>query len=223
MSSKVPHKEETLERLLTDRPAVHPKRDGSPRCVGLHSDVLRAVAQQIKPGDFTLETGCGLSTLVFALGGCIHKAIVPNPSHIEATKESAAAYQVPLNNVVFLEGRSEDLLPELDEAHRSDVILIDGGHAFPIPFIDWFYAGRRLKIGGLLVVDDIDLKTVSILCKFLSKQPEWQRSAIIRRTAFFRKIDEMETADVWDYWHRQPYNKYIGRSIRKLWLNLRYR
>jgi predicted O-methyltransferase YrrM len=219
----MPNKEDTLEKMLADRPEVHPRRDGSGRCIGMHSDVLRAIARQISPGDVTLETGCGLSTLVFALSECAHTAIVPNPTHIEATRQSAISYQIPMSNVDFLEARSEEILPGMDMTEELDLILIDGGHAFPIPFIDWFYTSQRLKVGGLLVVDDIDLRTVNILYEFLSKQPEWQCSTIIRRTAFFRKIDELATDDVWDYWQRQPFNRQIGYKVRKLWLNLRYR
>jgi len=215
--------EETLSRLLADRPAVHPRRDGSRRCIGMHSDVLNALAQQLQPGMLSLETGCGLSTLVFASGGCHHKVIVPNPSHIESTINSATAYHVSLDKVTFLEGRSENILPGLDISNRLDIVLIDGGHAFPIPFIDWFYTSRHLEIGGLLVVDDIDLRTVSILHEFLSKQPEWDTMKVIRRTAFFRKVNEMDRDEEWDYWRRQPFNKDLGKSIRKFWLNIRHR
>ena len=215
--------EEKLSKLLADRPTLHPRRDGSQRCIGMHSDVLLALGEQLKPGMSTLETGCGLSTLVFALGRCRHKAIVPNQSHIESTMESAKAYDVSLDNVTFLKGRSENILPGLDSLGHVDVILIDGGHAFPIPFIDWFYAGRHLEIGGVMIVDDIDLRSVNILYDFLSSQPEWKSMQIIRRTAFFRRLDVVDHGEEWDYWQQQPFNKDLGKSIRKLWLNIRHR
>jgi hypothetical protein len=115
------------------------------------------------------------------------------------------------------------VLPNLVVSNRFDVVLIDGGHAFPIPFIDWHYTSQHLKKDGVLIVDDIDLRTVNILYEFLSKQPDWKRFQVIRRTAFFRKVDERDKDDVWDYWHTQPFNRDLARNFRKLWLNIRHR
>jgi len=86
------------------------------------------------------------------------------------------------------------------------VVLIDGGHAFPIPFIDWFYTNRWLKKDGILIIDDIGLRTVNVLYTFLIKQPEWKITKIIRKTAFFQKTSQRDLDDSWDYWQSQPFN-----------------
>jgi predicted O-methyltransferase YrrM len=213
--------EQTLALILADRPPVHPKRDGSSRCIGLHSGALQYLYSQLSSDYYTLETGCGLSTLIFALAGCHHQSIVPNQAHIEATRQQAEHYQIDFSQTSFIAARSETILPQLTDPPGLNVVLVDGGHAFPIPFIDWFYAGRRVAVGGLLVVDDIGLKTVSVLYDFLNKQPQWQKEKVLHKTAFFRKQAELEVDDAWDYWHEQPFNYHWRARLRHLYLLLR--
>lgn len=214
--------QEILEQILVERPSLHPRADGSERCIGLHSDALNYLYSQLAPGHHTLETGCGLSTIIFALAGCHHRAVVPNSGHIEATIRYAENYQISLEQTEFLEARSEDVLPGLESPAPLDVVLIDGGHAFPIPYIDWFYSRQHLAVGGLLVIDDIQMKTVAILVDFLSQQTEWERATVIRRTAFFRKIGEPEIDGAWDYWHKQPFNRSLSSRIGQLWAYFKY-
>jgi hypothetical protein len=171
----------------------------------------------------TLETGCGLSTLVFALAGCNHLAIVPNQGHVEATRTAAGDFGIDLNKTAFRLARSEELLPTMMAEDSLDVVLIDGGHAFPIPYIDWFYAGRRLKGGGLLVVDDTNIKTVGVLCDFLDQQPAWSRETESHGTAFYRLTSKITEADEWDYWRDQPFNLNVATQIRKVIMNLKRR
>jgi predicted O-methyltransferase YrrM len=215
--------EEILERILAERPPLHPRADGSDRCIGLHSAALSHMYSQLASGNHTLETGCGLSTIVFALAGCVHQAVVPNRGHIEATVRFAEDYQVSMDQTTFVEARSEEILPGLEAPAHLDVVLIDGGHAFPIPVIDWFYTSQRLIVGGLLVIDDIQMKSISILVNYLSQQPEWENTRTIRRTAFFRKKSELEIDGAWDYWHKQPFNRSMSSRFGKLWAFLRYR
>ena len=158
--------ENILTRIKSERPPIHIKKNGDPRCIGLHADVLDYLYRKLTPSMFTLETGCGLSTLVFSLSGCHHTVIVPNSIHIEETKKSAQQYNVSLEKTHFIEGRSEFILPTLEMDEKLDMVLIDGGHAFPLPFIDWFYTERWLIKDGILIIDDINLKTVNVLYTF---------------------------------------------------------
>ncbi len=195
-----------LTQIMAARPAVHPTREGQSRCIGLHSEVLKFLYQQLSPEQRTLETGCGLSTLIFALAGCQHQSIVPNQEHIDATRKSAEHYQISLDQTSFIVARSEFVLPTLSQTHPLDVVLIDGGHAFPLPFIDWFYTAQHLRVSGLMILDDTHLKTVSILHQFLYQQPGWSEVSHMHQTAFFRKTHDQVT-DEWDYWRTQPFNQ----------------
>ena len=205
-----------IQQLLKTRPQIHPRHDGQARCIGLSSDALEYLYCESSPEHTTLETGCGLSTLIFAQAGCRHYAVAPNRSHIFETQKSAQAFDIDLSRTEFIQGRSEYVLPNLEKPECIDTVLIDGGHAFPIPYIDWFYSARKLVFGGLLVLDDIHLKTVNILYNFLSKQPEWEVDCTFRRTAFFRKIGELDINSEWDYWNKQPFNTDLVARFRAI-------
>ena len=216
------NKKDILNRIAEERPFVHPKKDGGQRCIGLDQNVLYYLFDNLTPSMHTLETGCGLSTLVFGLVGSQHTAIVPNEAHVLETKKAAESYGVSFDSVQFIVERSEYSLPNLPEETVLDLVLIDGGHAFPLPFIDWFYTNRFLQENGLLLIDDIDLKTIHILNSFLSQQPDWQLIDTIHKTVIFKKLQPVTEEDVWDYWHKQPYNKRgVVEHLRNLQLVLK--
>jgi hypothetical protein len=78
-----------------------------------------------------------------------------------------------------------------------DLVLIDGCHGFPGPFIDWYYAASGLKAGG-------------VLCEFLRAEPDWRvEHDFVSRTAVFRKLRD---GDVMREWTEQPYTVLHSRS-----------
>jgi hypothetical protein len=84
-----------------------------------------------------------------------------------------------------------------------DLVLIDGGHGFPTPFIDWFYTAGSIRVGGVVVIDDAHLWTGAVLKEFLLAEPEWRLTGPRSpKTAAFTK-----TADYipWKEWTQQPY------------------
>jgi predicted O-methyltransferase YrrM len=193
-----------LGHLFAHPPAIHLDDEGRPRKIAASHALLRRVADSIEPGSRTLETGIGLSTLVFAVKGAEHTCVAPFHQEIDRVKEWCAGAGVDLSKVTFCQGRSEKVLPTLPET-PLDAVLIDGGHGFPAPFIDWWYAGRRLVPGGKLFVDDTQLWTGAVLRDFLAEQPEWDlverlpmRAAVLRRAA-------ADDPDRFDEWVHQPY------------------
>lgn len=84
-----------------------------------------------------------------------------------------------------------------------DLVLIDGSHAFPLPFIDWYYTYQKLKVGGKMIVDDTQLWTGLVLKRFLILEPEWQYERNSPpRSAIFTKVGSCIEAK----WHgQQPY------------------
>src|SRR5262249_50238627 len=108
--------------------------------------------------------------------------------------------------------RSQDYLPTA-ELPRLDLVLVDGDHAFPAPFVDWYYASARLKVGGLMIVDDIQIATGGILAAFLAVQPKWE-TVLVRpeRFAVYRKQTELPRLD---YWMSQPFlrNSYPTAAV----------
>ncbi|MCF3933457.1 class I SAM-dependent methyltransferase [Acuticoccus sp. M5D2P5] len=149
--------------------------------------VTEFIAAHCDAGTSSLETGAGVSTLAFAAAGARHTAVTPSADEIARIRAEAAERGIEMSGVTFVEGFSQNVLPSL--TGPLDIVLIDGGHGFPIPAVDWTYAAARLTVGGYCLVDDIDIWTGQMLVQFMDEEDEWERVAIIRnRTAIFRLV-----------------------------------
>lgn len=223
-----------LEKIFADRPNIHSGEtetgsviaegdtiygsavlkqlnSGRPSCCGIGRDVAKFIYDSVSGESTTLETGSGLSTLVFALRGSDHTTVTPSKGEVERIKEYALASQIPLQRVTFVTRSSDEYLPECNLS-GLDLVLIDGKHAFPWPILDWFYSADRLKLGGILLLDDLQLASVGILRDFLAEDRKWEQVRCFRgQTAAFRKI----AGSVHDVaWHMQPYltKRYVPES-----------
>jgi predicted O-methyltransferase YrrM len=186
-----------LTHLLQNPPRVQRNGEGQFVEMGLTEEVLNFISQRIDASACTLETGCGVSTVVFALAGARHICITPAEHEIQRIRDYCLAENISVNEVTFYADSSEKVLPGL-ECERLDLVLIDGRHGFPAPFIDFYYTAAKLKIDGLLVVDDTWLWTGEVLKTILLSEPEWQLEAdFAPRTAVFRKLAEGTQAKEW--------------------------
>lgn len=175
--------------------------------------ILDFIDRNCSASTVSLETGAGASTLAFAAAGGIHTAVTPSTDEPERIRAAARDRGIDLSRVSFIEGYSQDVLPGL--SGDLDVVLIDGGHGFPIPAVDWVYTARRLAVGGYLLIDDVDIWTGRMLVQFLDKEDEWERIDIIAgRTAIFRLVKPFALRE----WRHQPTvvrRSLAPRSIRK--------
>lgn len=120
-----------VQQLLIDRPSFH--LGGSAHWVSL-PETLHALRASTKPGDVTLETGVGASTVVFAAAGASHTAISPDPQEHDLVREYCKRIGIDDSPLTFVAGFSEDVLPSLLSRERTlDVAFIDGAHSFPLP------------------------------------------------------------------------------------------
>lgn len=136
----------------------------------------------------TIETGAGVSTIVFALKRSQHTCVVPDHRVVRRIHRYCASAGLSLDTVNFVLERSEYALPRLAKA-TYDFALIDGRHGFPAPFMDWFYLADQLRKGGILLVDDTWIWTCDVLARFLDATPGWQRCATLPCSAAFVKED----------------------------------
>jgi predicted O-methyltransferase YrrM len=193
-----------IQRLLEDKPAFHAWPDGTPADWSVAEAVLLFLAELIRPGMNTLETGAGQTTVAFAACGANHVCI--SPDTVQA--EKILTYLQPLHvngSVRFIHQSSDEALPSgRDIPERLDLVLIDGAHRFPFPILDWYYTQSRVPVGGILIVDDYRMPSVRILYDFLKGEDEWDLIREFKVTAFFRRVKE--TVNVWD-WADQRINK----------------
>lgn len=187
-----------LKELLENQPKIH---RGGAFTWGLHEDVLRYIDENLPDNASSIETGCGLSTVLLAAKGAEHICVAPDPGEIERVRRYCDVAGISLEKTTFEVGRSEVILPHL-QGHAFDLVLIDGGHGFPVPAIDWFYTAPLMKRGATLIVDDTLLWTGQILKEFLQEEPEWEYvCSLANKAAVFRKLANSHDKE----WDEQPY------------------
>jgi hypothetical protein len=202
-----------LEGMLADPPKFHERRDGTlTNDWRLGDRMMLVLNSHLREGMQTLETGAGLSTVLFASKGCDHTVISPGQALWERIRSYCVEHGVSVENVRYIAEKSEDALPRLDRT-GFDLALLDGRHAFPTPFIDWYYASQRLKPGGLCLIDDLHIHTCHMLMDFLAEAPDWEVIERDPRAAVARKLGD-DSARV--EWRKQPWTWNRSRARPRL-------
>ena len=194
----------TVEDLIAEQPDFHAWPDGKPANWSVADDVLRFIDKNLLPGMQTLETGSGQTTVVFALAGAHHTCISPSREEAERIRQYLARHGIE-DTIRFIHDSSDVALPAGEGLPDVlDFVLIDGAHRFPMAMIDWHYTQERLRVGGIVAVDDYPMPSVRMLHDFLMGEDEWQLMRAFMRTSFFQRVGE--TVNVWD-WADQNINK----------------
>lgn len=175
---------------------------GAAFAMGIDDEIARFIYSSVDADSVTLETGAGISTLVFALRGTRHFAVTPNADESVAIRDYAASTGIELSRVSFVNEPSEAALPAI-ATPALDLVLIDGKHAFPWPILDWFFTAERLKKGGIVILDDTPLWAVRILADFLAADARnWAPMTHSRKAQAFRKlVDSAHNVA----WYMQPH------------------
>ncbi|MGA2738625.1 MAG: class I SAM-dependent methyltransferase [Bryobacteraceae bacterium] len=166
-----------------------------------------ALSAIVKRGPFrsTVETGCGGSTIV--LSHCSDRHTVFAIDGKDGTiGELLQDSDLRNERAIFVEGETKDTLPAYPFEGEFDLALLDGPHAYPLPQIEFSYLFPRLRLGGWLVVDDIQIPSVYELFDFLRKESSVALEEVVVRTAFFRRIGAVEQGP--DGWTMQGINRH---------------
>jgi hypothetical protein len=181
-------------------------QDGKEEAWPLSPEVIQWIAETLPESAVTLETGCGYSTIVFAICGARHVAVAPDYQQHRRILRWCGDHGVPCDALRLVDARSQDVLPAMP-LPALDLVLIDGCHAFPAPYMDWYYTAEKIKEGGFVVVDDCQLLTGKVLAEFLdSEKGRWTLHRWIGKTAIFRKITSGPVVAGIE-WIDQPYCK----------------
>lgn len=166
-----------LKDISVNYPSFHRDENNQPWFLGLSGENLKFIASFLKSGMRTVETGAGYSTLAFIVKNCEHTAIFPgSASENDGLEKNIRNFcdSKAINHSSFkvLYGKSQDMVHQL--VGEYDFVFIDGDHAFPIPFIDFYYLARRLSVGGIIAIDDCNLWTGEVLGKYLMLDRDWE-------------------------------------------------
>lgn len=172
-----------IATVIADPPRVHEHAGAQDGVYGTALDCYEFLAKHVVPGARTLETGLGISTALFALWGTEHTCVVYDQREVDVLRAWAQEREIDLSAMTFEVGMTDEVLPRL-EPTEIDLAFIDGGHAFPMAIIDWYYAASRLRDGGIVVFDDVQLASVRLgLFDFLQADPRWEPVAMTGKWA----------------------------------------
>jgi len=182
-----------LERIIETRqvsdgtqslPLCHPDFPNLPVAIDrAEGSLLQRVIADIKPRT-SLEIGCayGVSTLYIceALASLPHisRHIVLDPFQttqwrgIGVKNVRDAGFEALLD---FREQRSELALPQLvEEGVTIEFALVDGWHTFDQVMVEFYYLNRMLRVGGVLVFDDADRRSVNRVIRHALTYPAYR-------------------------------------------------
>jgi predicted O-methyltransferase YrrM len=168
-----------LDRIVETGRTILPSGDEveatgyvDPLCGALLQEVIRAVRPAV-----AVEVGLafGISTLYILealkeTGG--DKLIGMDPAQHDNHWRGGGMHNIRQAGYEslyeFHESASQQVLPKLAaEGQRIDFAFIDGWHTFDHTLIDFFYIDQILKVGGILVFDDVSYPPIRRVCDFI--------------------------------------------------------
>jgi MoaA/NifB/PqqE/SkfB family radical SAM enzyme/precorrin-6B methylase 2 len=193
---------DTAAHIIRNQPKLHVDEKGNPASWGIESDLIEELPRWLRPDDRTIETGAGLSTVMFCAMACDHVVITPDSDEVDRIRDLCRTRNISLDRCEFIVDTSDRALPTIEGEFK--VALVDGNHGFPTPFLDWYYLAQRLETGGLMVLNATAIFTVKTLVEFMAEDPRWEQVVVLGGSAVFRKL----THDVRNpEWNQQPFVK----------------
>lgn len=156
------------------------------------------------PFRVSAETGCGGSTVILSNISERHVAFAIEGEH-RTISALRAHPSLRAESVVFVEGETRHTVPKYELRDELDLLLLDGPHAYPLPQVEFAHLFPLVRMGGWLVIDDIQIPSVNELFRFLRSDPEVRLEEIVVRTAFFRRVKVLDNGP--DGWQFQPMNR----------------
>jgi hypothetical protein len=198
-------KEQALRPLIESPPNFHrwedsdqskPPSDNGLVNWGMRPSFLKWLVTIVHSEWTTLETGSGISTVCFAITGANHIAISPFAREHDRIRRYCANHGISTERVTFLAEPPTSALPSATA--QLDLGIIDGCHAFPHPVLDYVYIDRQLKVGAILVIDDLDIPSVGTLHRFVIEDAGYELMMIdSEKTGIYRKSRPTEHRDNW--------------------------
>ena len=194
-------REEIVERILEIAPGLH-------TATTFPTKVLRATARHLagRPVRRSAETGSGASTLLFSQFSEDHTVFAADAGSGSVRNVEASALLRP-DVVRFIEGPTQRTLPAYHFSNKLDAVLLDGPHAYPFPELEYYFLYPHLDTGALLIIDDIQIRSVHNLFAFLQRDSMFRLDEVVHTTAFFTRTDAPTFSPTADGWWEQEYNR----------------
>jgi predicted O-methyltransferase YrrM len=155
----------------------------------------------------SVETGCGASTILFSKYS-EHHTVYTYDDKAEENSSVNFVLEHPefrADKVKWIFGPTQRTIFSDPLDHDVDMILIDGPHGYPFPELEYFAFYKRLRPGGILIVDDIHIPTIYNLYKFLLQDDSFYSHGVAATTAFFQRSNSPAFDMESDGWKLQRY------------------
>ncbi|MCZ2149122.1 MAG: class I SAM-dependent methyltransferase [Bryobacterales bacterium] len=152
------------------------------------------------------ETGSGATTLLMSHLSEHHWvfALDDGNGSVANVKQSSL---LRADHVEFVEGPTQCTLPRFHFTEKLQFALIDGPHAYPFPDLEYYYLYPHLELDSLLVIDDIHIRSVQNLFRFLCSDRMFRLEEVIGSTAIFSRTAAPVFDPHGDGWWLQGYNR----------------
>lgn len=201
---------QTLLHQISQLPANwHGSGSMSPKIL----ETILDYSETLSDINLTAETGAGKTTLLFS--NISEKHIVfalDNWDSLSAAKNSSLLKR---DNIEFVEGPTQRTLPNYLFNQNFDIVLLDGPHGYPFPDLEYFYFYPHIKVGGLLLIDDVGIPSITRMFEILKKDEMWDLVSFIEKLAIFRRTDAPLIDPFSDSWWLQGYNKKLHKKMQK--------
>jgi hypothetical protein len=159
-----PSIKEVLQQLLEVQATLHLAGTVS-------ADALSAIATHAskRPIRNSVETGCGATTLLLSHLSENHKVFALDIGNSISSVRRSTMLRPGV--VTFMEGPSQRTLPKHHFSEKLQLALIDGPHAYPFPDLEYYFLYPHLDTGALLILDDIQIRTITISSSFCAPTP----------------------------------------------------
>jgi hypothetical protein len=196
----MPPLDDILRAILEVAPGLH-------GAGALSAGALEAIARHARGREIrhSAETGAGASTLLFSHLSRRHTVFALDGGSGSVANVRRSALLRP-DAVTFVEGPTQVTLPGHRFEEKLQLVLIDGPHAYPFPDLEYYYLYPHLAPGALLILDDIHIRTVHNLFRFLREDAMFRRDEVVGTTAFFTRTEAPAFDALGDGWIRQNYN-----------------
>jgi hypothetical protein len=188
--------ETKIRELINLAPKFHRNGKGELASYGVSEKTLEFICSCLKPDMVTLETGAGYSTVAFSIVGTRHTSISLKEEEGSLIRKYCSNSNIR-NDFKHYFGSSEIIFINHKLPDQLDFVLIDGAHRFPYAILDWQHTSGKLKIGGVLAVDDYKMPSVKVLVDFLLVEEEWELIKSVENTIFFVKRAEAPISGDW--------------------------
>ena len=156
----------------------------------------------------SVETGTGKTTLLLSHLSRGHTVFTKDDAgdgdSLERVRTSPL---LNADSVRFVIGPTQRTLP----AHGFDepiaLAYLDGPHAYPFPDLEYWAVYPHIDAGGLLVIDDIQIRTISNLFAFLKADAMWDLAEVVDNTAFFVRTPAPALDPFGEGWWEQRINR----------------